>query len=226
MNNSHNFLKCGYLNNFIITIINNYKCNNNLELDYIILYYIKKINCRSSTINYNNYKFSSCLSIENIICHGIPIKNFYYNYLKIDVSIYFKYYYSDNCYISNYYRKINFFLKKNFFNIINLIKINKNIIINNIKNKNIFINENYCSHGIFKKLHNNLIIYNNNKKTKLFDTFTIEPMFIFFKKNGYLYKNNYFSIKNNLSFQWEHTLFIFKNKKILTTIKKSELCFL
>ncbi|AFP83873.1 methionine aminopeptidase [Candidatus Carsonella ruddii] len=231
MKNNHikNFIKCGYLNNFILSIISNYKYINNLELDYIILYYIKKINCKSATINYNNYKFSSCLSIENVICHGIPYKKKYIYFLKIDISIIFKKLYSDNCYNNNFlFKKKNFFFKKNYFNILNLIKINNNITIDYKKNKNIFINKEYCSHGIFKKLHNKLIIYhcNNNKKNKLFNTFTIEPMFIFFSKKGYLYKNIFFTKNNNFSFQWEHTLFNFKKKIILTTIRKNELCFL
>ncbi|BFI90838.1 hypothetical protein [Candidatus Carsonella ruddii] len=235
MKNDHikNFIKCGYLNNFVVSIISNYNfINNTLELDYIILYYIKKIKCKSLTINYQNYKFSSCLSIENVICHGIPvIKNIKYNYIKIDISIKFNNLASDCCYNKNKFYKKNFYFKNFFYNILNFIKINSNFsFINNkiIKKKRIFINEDYCSHGIFKKLHNDLIIYHcdkiNNLKIKNFDSFTIEPMFIFNNKSGYNYKEIFFSKNENLSFQWEHTLYILHNKILLTTIRKNELC--
>ncbi|WMC19882.1 MAG: hypothetical protein NVS86_00100 [Candidatus Carsonella ruddii] len=237
MKNYHikNFIKCGYLNNFLVSVINNYNLKNNiLELDYIILYYIKKIKCNSLTINFQNYKFSSCLSIENVICHGIPIiKNIIFNYIKIDISIKYNNLCSDCCFNSNTFYKKNFYFKNFFFNILNFIKINSNFsFINNniIKKKNIHINEDYCSHGIFKKLHNNLIIYhfnnNNYLKIKNFDSFTIEPMFILNNKNGLNYKNIFFSKNNNLSFQWEHTMYILKKNILITTLRKTELCYI
>ncbi|XZR52611.1 MAG: hypothetical protein ACM3Q7_00105 [Candidatus Carsonella ruddii] len=237
MKNNHvkNFIKCGFLNNFILSIVSNYNFKKNIfELDYIILYYIKKLKCNSLTINYQNYKFSSCISIENIICHGIPvIEKIFFNYIKIDISIKFNNLCSDCCLNSNKFYKKNFYFKNFFYNILNFIKINSNFsFINNkiIKDKKIFINEEYCSHGIFKKLHNNLIIYHCNKnnylKIKNFESFTIEPMFIFNNKNGYHYKNVFFSKNNNFSFQWEHTMYILKKKILITTLRKNELCFI
>uniref|UniRef100_A0A8D8QYZ3 Methionine aminopeptidase n=1 Tax=Cacopsylla melanoneura TaxID=428564 RepID=A0A8D8QYZ3_9HEMI len=127
----------------------------------------------------------------------------------------------------------NNFFKNFFYNILSFIKLNSNYsFINNniIKNKKFFINEDYCSHGIFKNLHNNLIIFhcfkNNYLKIKNFDSFTIEPMFVFKDKNGYNYKNIFFSKKENFSFQWEHTMFILQCKILITTIRKNELCFI
>ncbi|WMC19284.1 MAG: hypothetical protein NVS84_00100 [Candidatus Carsonella ruddii] len=238
MKNNHikKFIKCGFLNNFIISIISNYDFKNNIfELDYIILYYIKKIKCKSLTINYQNYKFASCLSTENIICHGIPvIENILFNYIKIDVSIKYNNLCSDCCFNSNkFYKKKNFYFKNFFYNTLNFIKLNSSYsFINNklIKNKFFFINEDYCSHGIFKNLHNNLIIYHCNKnnyvKIKNFDSFTIEPMFILKNKDGYNYKNIFFSKKDNLSFQWEHTMYFLKNSILITTLRKNELWFI
>ncbi|UNB92089.1 hypothetical protein ACJEC8_00030 [Candidatus Carsonella ruddii] len=239
MFNYHNklFLKCGVINNYIISILSNYLFKiNSSELDFICLYYIVKLNCKSSTINFNLYKFSSCISFENIICHGIPVvKNYTYNYLKIDIAINYHNFHSDNCYVSNfYYKKKNFFFKNFFFNILNIIKTNIYYcffkkIIKNIKN-NFFINNDYCSHGIFKKLHNKIIIEhnekNNNKKIKNFDSFTIEPMFIVKNISGYDYLKIFLTIKNNLTFQWEHTLYIMNKKIILTTLRKNEICYL
>lgn len=227
----HSFLKSGYFNSFIISLTSNYK-NKIWEIDYICLYYLKKIRCKSSTINYSNYKFSSCLSIENIICHGIPIlKNYFYNFIKVDLSIKYKKLHSDSCYNSNYYKKKNYFFKLFFYNIIKKIKNSyysffKKIVINN-NFKNVYINEDFCSHGIFRKLHNKLIIYhnnnNNNEKFQNFDSFTIEPMFLFKSKKGYFYKNVFFSLKHNISFQWEHTLYYMNKKIIITTLRKNEL---
>ncbi|WP_433927824.1 M24 family metallopeptidase [Candidatus Carsonella ruddii] len=231
------FLKCGYLNNFIMSLICNYTKNiNTFELDFICLYYIIKIKCNSSTINFYNYKFSSCISFENIICHGIPIeKKIDYKFLKIDISIKYNNLHSDSCYNSNFLlKKKNFFFKNFFYNIINILKINLfysffNKIIFYVK-KNFFINEDYCSHGIFLKLHNNLIIQHNknntSKKIKNFDSFTIEPMFIIKNKNGLIFYNIFLSKNNNLTFQWEHTLYIMNKKIILTTLRKNELCYI
>ncbi|XOD39003.1 MAG: hypothetical protein ACAF48_00100 [Candidatus Carsonella ruddii] len=239
MKNFHikSFLKCGFFNNFIISLLSNYSFKINLfELDFLCLYFILKIKCKSSTINFYNYKFSSCLSLENIICHGIPIINFYnYTYLKIDVSINFNDLHSDSCYINNYkYLKNNFFFKSFFYNIFNFIKINNNFSFFNkvicFLKKNFFINDEYCSHGIFLKLHNKLVIKhdlnNINKKIKNFDSFTIEPMFILNNKKGIDFLNIFFTKKNNLSFQWEHTLYLMNKKIILTTLRKNELCYI
>lgn len=218
-------------------MLSNYSKKINLyELDFISLYFIIKIKCKSSTINFYNYKFSSCISIENIICHGIPIVEFYkYNYFKLDISLKFNNLHSDSCYVNNFnYVKKNFLFKNFFYNILNYIKINVsfsffNKIILFLK-KNFFINEEYCSHGIFKKLHNKLIIKHNfnknSKKIKNFDSFTIEPMFIFKNKKGIDFLNIFFTKKNNLSFQWEHTLYIYNKKIILTTLRKNEICYI
>ncbi|MFI4878660.1 MAG: hypothetical protein ACH6QP_00120 [Candidatus Carsonella ruddii] len=227
------FIKCGLINNFIISIISNYtKDVCSFEIDYISIYYIIKFRCKSSTINFNNYKFSSCISYENIICHGIPINNIF-NYYKIDIAINYYKFHSDNCYINNFlFFKKNFYFKNFFYNILNFIKKNFfysffNNFIKYLK-KNIFINDIFCSHGIFKKLHNNIIIKHNKnyniKKIKNFDSFTIEPMFLYNNKNGYNFLKIFFSINNNLTFQWEHTLLIYNNKIFIITLRKNELC--
>ncbi|AFP84246.1 M24 family metallopeptidase [Candidatus Carsonella ruddii] len=228
-----NFIKCGNINSNLISIISNYCFFCTLaELDYIILYYIKILKVKSSTINFKKYKFCSCLSISNIICHGIPIFNkIEYLNIKIDIAINYKNKHSDSCINLFLIKKFNF-IKKIFFS---LTKIKKNdfyskigFLINKIKSFKIYITKEFCSHGIFNKLHNKIIIYHNinknKKKIKNFDSFTIEPMFNYGNCSGYFFLDIFFSKKNFYTFQWEHTMYILNNKKIITTIRKTELC--
>ncbi|BAF35050.1 methionine aminopeptidase [Candidatus Carsonella ruddii PV] len=236
MNNLHikNFIKCGNKNNILIIIISNYYfCYSLAELDYIVFYYIKILNLKSSTINFKNYKFCSCLSISNIVCHGIPVfEKINFLNIKIDIAINYQNKHSDSCINLFKNKKFNF-LKKIFLNLIKNIKRNNffskiGYLINKIKNSKIYITEEYCSHGIFDKLHNKNIIFhnvnNNKKKIKNFDSFTIEPMFNYGNCSGFFFLNIFVSKKNFYTFQWEHTLFILNKKKIITTIRKIELC--
>ncbi|AFP83682.1 methionine aminopeptidase [Candidatus Carsonella ruddii CS isolate Thao2000] len=225
------FIKIGFINNVIITIICNYINNISLgEIDFLLFFYIKIFNCKSSTMNFKKYKFCSCLSINYIICHGIPIFYFKkYNFIKIDVCIK-KIFYSDCCYTSK--NIFNIFFKFFFFYLIKNLNNKSYSYISFLLNKNKFnkINliKNYCSHGIFKKMHTNMIIKHNKnyfkKKIKNFDTFTLEPMFCYGKSKNLHYKKIFLSKKKFYSFQWEHTLFNFNNKFIITTLRKNELC--
>lgn len=72
-----------------------------LEIDTLINKYIEKEGARASFLGYGGFPKSSCISVNNVVIHGIPNKNTILkegDIVSIDVGAFFGGYHGDNAY--------------------------------------------------------------------------------------------------------------------------------
>ena len=67
------------------------------EIDRIIENKVSKIGAKSATIGYKGYRHASCISINHVVCHGIPSEKKLKDgdILNIDVTLIYKGWYGD-----------------------------------------------------------------------------------------------------------------------------------
>lgn len=220
---------------------------NTEEINNICHKYIEtKIKCISATIGYKGYQHATCISINNVVCHGIP------NYkkqlktndiLNIDVTIIKDGYYADtsSMYIvgnnkKNKTYKVCKVTQECLYNAISIIrdgiKLSEvgNIIQTHAINNGYSVVKEFCGHGIGTDFHLkpqvlNYNGYNNNDIIlKEGMCLTVEPMIINRGTEIKILKDGWTTITKNKSnsAQWEHTLIIKKKGVIITTIRKNE----
>lgn len=70
------------------------------ELNTIIDMLMRRENAIPATLNYKGYPASSCISVNNVICHGVPNKRVleWGDVVKIDVTTIVSGYFGDTCY--------------------------------------------------------------------------------------------------------------------------------
>lgn len=148
-----------------------------------------------ASLGYMNYPKSVCISVNEIVCHGIPNYNYFLkngDILNIDISIYKDGYYSDISkmfFVGNVSKKALDLCKRtrnSIYYALKYVKKGKKIsIIGNkiqeyINKYNYFIVKNYCGHGIGKKLHEEpqILHYKNDYNLIMQPgmVFTIEPI--------------------------------------------------
>lgn len=68
-------------------------------LDALIYEYIKNAGGIPATLGYSGYPASSCISVNEIVCHGIPDKREFRDgdIVKVDIATILNGYYGDNC---------------------------------------------------------------------------------------------------------------------------------
>lgn len=69
------------------------------QLDRLIYEKTIQLGGRPATLNYNNYPKSSCISINEVVCHGIPSEKIVLHngdIVNVDVSTFYKGYFSDS----------------------------------------------------------------------------------------------------------------------------------
>lgn len=72
-----------------------------LEIDTLIAKYIEKEGATASFLGYGGFPKSSCISVNNVVIHGIPSKNCILkagDIVSIDVGAFFEGYHGDNAY--------------------------------------------------------------------------------------------------------------------------------
>ena len=72
-----------------------------LEIDTLIHKYIEKEGAKASFLGYGGFPKSSCISVNNVVIHGIPNKNCILkagDIVSIDVGAFFEGYHGDNAY--------------------------------------------------------------------------------------------------------------------------------
>ncbi|CAL4042602.1 Methionine aminopeptidase [Buchnera aphidicola (Tetraneura ulmi)] len=207
---------------------------------------IEKQNAIPACLGYRGYPKSICISINDVVCHGIPNKK---QYLKegdianVDITILKNGYYGDTSKmffigkIKETAKKLCEITKKSLY--LTFKKIKPGIPINIIgktieqetKKSGFSIVKEYCGHGIGKNFHEEpqiLHYYNRYQNTLLQENmvFTIEPMINEGKSYVKLMKDNW-TVKTqdkSLSAQYEHTILVTKTGcKILTKRKKEKI---
>ncbi|XBT18778.1 MAG: type I methionyl aminopeptidase [Candidatus Shikimatogenerans sp. AspAUS03] len=241
-NNVTNSLKSYFYTSKLLGLLSKYikPGINGLFLNEIANKFIYENKLIPAFLNFNNYPYSICVSINNEIIHGIPNKKKFKNgdIVTIDCGVLYNNYYSDSAYtfpVGNIMKKNKQLLKVtknslyyaiNKFKNSHLINDIGNSIYKYITNRKFNVVTNYCGHGIGKKLHMDPLIYNskviNNIKIKPNTIISIEPIATVGKPNNYI-SNNKWTVKTldkSFSAHYEHNILVLnKGCKILTTFK-------
>ncbi|BAC24539.1 map [Wigglesworthia glossinidia endosymbiont of Glossina brevipalpis] len=208
-------------------------------------YIVKKKHAFPASLGYCGFPKSVCISINDVVCHGIPNKKIILkdgDILNIDVAVIKDEYYGDTSKM--------FFVKDVKKEAIDLCKSTQkslylaikkihpgmrlrkigSIIQKYIESKNYSIVREYCGHGIGKCFHEEPQIlhydaYDKEIKLKPGMIFTIEPMVNIGSKNVYTGKDGW-TVKTkdkSLSAQYEHTILITNYGCEVMTLREEEL---
>lgn len=199
------------------------------EIDNIVYKYAISKGAVPGTIGYNGYKHSSCISINDVICHGIPDETILKSgdIVNVDITINLDGYFSDAsrmyCVgkVSDKAKALVHCTKECLERAIKTIKPYEPLnvigeIIEPYANANGFsVVRDYIGHGVGLALHESPEIYHfiSNEKSILMApgmVFTIEPMI-----NEKSYETKTLSdgwtvttVDGGLSAQWEHTILV------------------
>lgn len=214
------------------------------ELDCLCHNYIvNEQKAISACLGYQGFPKSVCISINEVVCHGIPSNQILKDgdIVNIDVSIIKNNYYSDTSKMffvgkPNFLAKNLCFVAKNsLYLAIKIIKPGTKLntighkIQKYVEKKNFSVVRKYCGHGIGKKFHEQpYILHYNTSDNGIFlkegMTFTIEPMINAGTKDTIVMKDGW-TVKtkdNNLSAQYEHTIAVTKDGCEVLTLRKDE----
>jgi methionyl aminopeptidase len=192
-----------------------------------------------SCLNYQGYPKATCISINEVVCHGIPspeivLKN--NDIVNIDLTIFYKNFHVDMSRsfavgpLEENYRKLLEFTEKCLHEAILKCKPRASFgvigqRISELCAKTTYsIVEDYCGHGIGKKFHEDpqVLHYKSSLKQPLMQegmTFTIEPMINMGVKETILMNDGWTVKTKDLKYscQFEHTIAITQNSfEILT----------
>ncbi|QJC29972.1 type I methionyl aminopeptidase [Enterobacteriaceae endosymbiont of Plateumaris sericea] len=214
---------------------------NNICHDYIVN--VQK--AKSATLGYKGFPKSVCISVNDVVCHGISNKKEFLKYgdiVNIDVTVLNNNYYGDTSkmfvvgdYVSEKTKLLCLTAQKSLYKAINIIKpgINLNLIGKTIQkyveSKNFSVVREYCGHGIGKNFHEEpqILHYDSDYNKIILRSgmiFTIEPMINLGKHYVYL-TNDGWTVKTQdktLSAQYEHTILVNNNGCEVLTIRKEE----
>ncbi|MBI9069081.1 MAG: type I methionyl aminopeptidase [Salinivirgaceae bacterium] len=200
-------------------------------LDDLMAQFIQDNGAISATLDYHGYPKSSCISPNNVICHGIPSKNTILkegDIINIDVTTILNGYFGDT---SRMYKVGE--ISQEAQSLIDVTKHCLNLGIHEVKPKNSFGNIGYvigryaqakgysvvyefCGHGVGLEFHedpqvDHIARRNSGQLMKPGMIFTIEPMINMGKpkvtideKDGWTAR----TIDNKLSAQFEHTVLV------------------
>ncbi|QJC34526.1 type I methionyl aminopeptidase [Enterobacteriaceae endosymbiont of Donacia crassipes] len=220
------------------------------EINNICHNYITKTQkAKSATLGYKGFPKSVCISINDVVCHGIPSKKEILkngDIVNIDVTVLYNNYYGDTSkmfLVGNNVSKISKLLcltaKKSLYKAINILKPGirlykiGQIIQKYVESKKFSVVKNYCGHGIGKNFHEDPQIlhyksYDYGIILRPGMVFTIEPMINIGNHDVYLTNDNWTvkTIDKTNSAQYEHTVLITDiGSKVLTIRKKEKIYF-
>lgn len=215
------------------------------EIDQICHNYITKKKAIPACLGYKNFPKSTCISINDTVCHGIPNKKTILkigDIVNIDVSIIKNNYYTDSSkmfFVGKVSKKHKLLCKvaqNSLYNVLLYLKpgIKINVIGQKIqeyvKKYNFSIVKEYCGHGVGKKLHElpYILHYKNHESNMILRkgmSFTIEPIINENSSNVENIHEDPWTIKTidgGYSAQYEHTILITKNGCEILTHHKNE----
>ncbi|MFI4846855.1 MAG: type I methionyl aminopeptidase [Candidatus Makana argininalis] len=216
------------------------------EIDYLCYQYItKNLNVKSASLGYNGFPKSVCISVNEVVCHGIPsynqiLKNG--DILNIDVAIFKNGFYGDTSKMffvgepSKITKKLCKIARDSLYLAILIIRPGIKIkeigkkIQNFVESKNFSVVREYCGHGIGNYFHEypQILHFDSNEgNIYLKDgmVFTIEPMInlgsnkVNLMKDGWTVKTK----DSKISAQYEHTIVINKEGCEILTLRKDEI---
>lgn len=200
-------------------------------LDDLIEQYIRDHKAIPATLNYNGYTKSSCISPNNVVCHGIPSKEVILregDIVNIDITTILNGYYGDTSRMFSLGE-----VSKEAQDLLETTKHCLNLGIQQVKPENAFGNIGYfisryaqakgysvvyefCGHGVGLEFHEDPQVDHVGRKNsgplmKPGMIFTIEPMINIGKPRVTVDRNDGWTartIDNKLSAQFEHTVLV------------------
>lgn len=210
-----------------------------LELDKICHDYIVSHGAIPACVGYHGYKYATCISLNHVICHGIPSSRKLCNgdILNIDVTVILDGFYGDTSRmytvgkISNLAKKLIDVTKKSLeIGIENALPGNKlgdigHAIQSFVEQNGFSVVRDYCGHGTGTDFHMEPAILHYGKPNTGHEivegmVFTIEPMINAGRYASKLLADGWTAITadHSLSAQFEHTLGITKDGPVIFTI--------
>lgn len=205
---------------------------NKIELDKTIEKLITGYGATPSFKDFKGYKYSSCLSINNEIVHGIPNNDIIKDgdILGIDIGVYYQGFHADSAItvavgkVTSSRQELIDVTKKSLDLAINKIKpgiplgVVQKTIQDFVESKNYCLVRSYSGHGIGKELQEEPIIpnyygYNSHLIFKENAVFCIEPMVIIGKNHKVLISNDGWtavSASGEPAAHFEHTIAVTK----------------
>lgn len=207
--------------------------------------YLKDNNSVAATVGYKGYKHSTCISPNDVICHGVPNKYELRDgdIVNIDVTAILNGYFGDTCKmyevgdVTDYAKRLVKITKECLFlgieqsthdNYLGNIgyTINKHAVANNYS-----VVYEFCGHGVGLKFHEDpevahIADKNSGPKLKAGMTFTIEPMINAGKARSKVDRRDGWTartIDGKLSAQFEHTILVTNGKPVALTDVDDEL---
>ncbi|MFV1982229.1 MAG: type I methionyl aminopeptidase [Thiohalomonadales bacterium] len=214
-----------------------------LYLDSLVHDFIIDNNANPACLGYNDYPNTTCISINEVVCHGIPknkrLKNG--DILNIDLVVEKDGYHGDTSkmFIAGQASKVAQ----------HLIRITQECLYLGIKEvkpgatlgdigsvieehaivHGYTVVEDFCGHGIGLKMHEqpNILHYGYRGEGKILTpgmTFTIEPMLNVGKKDVKVLADNWTAVTKDhqLSAQWEHTILVTNSGYEVLTKRQEE----
>ena len=217
-----------YITDFVVAGVSTY------DLDKLIAEFTKKHGAICAPFGYMGYPKHSCISINDVICHGIPSKNEYLNdgdIVNIDVTSILNGYYGDTSRmylignVSDRARELVDITYNSMMNAISIcrpgVKLSEigKIIQTMCEKEGFSVVRDFCGHGTGKIFHDapQVLHYYSEENDKVIleegMVFTIEPMINTGDWQMYIEKNDWTArtIDGGLSAQFEHTIGITKN---------------
>lgn len=198
------------------------------ELDDLCRNFIKEKGATSATIGYNGYKHASCISINHVICHGIPNherKLMNGDILNIDITVIVDGWFGDTSrmyYAGKPKLKATRLCDVTYectMRAIDMVKPGIRLgdigaLIESIAHKNGYsVVDMFCGHGLGRVFHDEPQVIHCGKKgtgTLLEEGmfFTIEPMINVGKKDGIILQDGWTAVTRDksLSAQFEHSI--------------------
>jgi len=198
-------------------------------LDSLVHDFIIDNNANPACLGYNDYPKTTCISINEVVCHGIPknkkLKNG--DILNIDLVVEKDGYHGDTSKMffagepSKEAQKLVRVTQESLYLGISEVKPGATlgdigfVIEEHALANGYTVVEDFCGHGIGTKMHEkpNVLHYGERGEGKILSpgmTFTIEPMLNVGKKDVKVLSDKWTAVTKDkkLSAQWEHTILV------------------
>lgn len=214
-----------------------------IEIDDFIGEFTKKNGGISACLGYHGYPRNACISINDVVCHGIPSKDIILkdgDIVNIDITTILSGYHGDT--------SAMFVVGKPSKDALELVQVTKECLDRGIEvagtpgvrysdigcaiqdiadDYGFGVVEDYCGHGIGRNFHEEPTVFHfrNNFKSARIEAghvFTVEPMINVGKPGVKVLNDKWTAVTKDgsLSAQWEHTIAITKNGAEILTLPR------
>lgn len=209
-------------------------------IDNLIRKYIESQGATPSFLGYGGFPKSSCISVNNVVIHGIPNDHCVLkqgNIVSIDVGAKFNGFHGDNAYtfacgdISKEAKALMDATKESLYEGINMAKIGNRIgdiasaVQEYIEARSYSVVRDFVGHGVGAKLHEDPSVPNFGTKgrgARLLEgmTIAIEPMVNAGVHNVKILEDEWTTVTSDgkLSAHFEHTIAITKDGPVILTL--------